>query len=52
MTLRALIEDVTRPAIPKQFVDDDCEVLANPTSHFVIGAPADDAGLMLRIRCR
>lgn len=40
-----LIDHVIRPVIPAEFVDDDYEVLVNPTGRFVIGGPVGDAGL-------
>jgi S-adenosylmethionine synthetase len=40
-----LIDQVIRPVIPERFVDDDYEVLVNPTGRFVIGGPVGDAGL-------
>ena len=40
-----LIEQVIRPVVPAQFVDDDYEVLVNPTGRFVIGGPVGDTGL-------
>ena len=40
-----LIEQVIRPTIPAQFVDDDYEVWINPTGNFVIGGPHGDCGL-------
>jgi len=40
-----LIEQVIRPTIPAQFVDDEYEVWINPTGNFVIGGPHGDCGL-------
>jgi S-adenosylmethionine synthetase len=40
-----LIEQVIRPVVPAQFVDDDYEVHVNPTGRFVIGGPVGDTGL-------
>jgi S-adenosylmethionine synthetase len=40
-----LIEQVIRPVIPKQFLDDDYAVHINPTGEFVKGGPHADTGL-------
>jgi S-adenosylmethionine synthetase len=40
-----LIEQVIRPAIPRQFADDDYVVYVNPTGKFVLGGPHADTGL-------
>ena len=40
-----LIEHVIRPTLPEQFVDDDFEVLVNPTGAFELGGPHADCGL-------
>ena len=40
-----LIEHVIRPVVPEQFLDDDYQVLVNPTGRFVTGGPVGDAGL-------
>ena len=40
-----LIEHVIRPLLPKQFEDDDFEVLCNPTGNFELGGPHADCGL-------
>ena len=40
-----LIEHVIRPVLPPQFVDDDFEVLCNPTGIFELGGPHADTGL-------
>lgn len=40
-----LIEQVIRPVIPEQFVDDDFAVYVNPTGKFVLGGPHADTGL-------
>jgi S-adenosylmethionine synthetase len=40
-----LREHVIRPLLPAQFVDDDYDVLANPTGVFVLGGPHADTGL-------
>ncbi|MGA0878322.1 MAG: methionine adenosyltransferase [Ilumatobacteraceae bacterium] len=40
-----LIEQVIRPVIPAQFIDDDFAVYVNPTGKFVLGGPHADTGL-------
>jgi S-adenosylmethionine synthetase len=40
-----LIEQVIRPTIPNEFLDDDFEIYVNPTGNFVRGGPYADAGL-------
>jgi len=40
-----LVEHVIRPLLPKQFEDDDFEVLCNPTGNFELGGPHADCGL-------
>jgi S-adenosylmethionine synthetase len=40
-----LIEHVIRPVLPPEFVDDDFEVLCNPTGVFELGGPHADTGL-------
>ncbi len=40
-----LVEHVIRPLLPPQFVDDDFEVLVNPTGSFEVGGPHADCGL-------
>ena len=40
-----LIEQVIRPVVPKQFLDDDYAVHINPTGEFVKGGPHADTGL-------
>ena len=40
-----LIEHVIRPVLPPQFVDNDFEVLCNPTGVFELGGPHADTGL-------
>jgi len=39
-----VIEDIIRPSIPEQYLD-DTRFLVNPTGRFVIGGPVGDAGL-------
>ena len=40
-----LIEQVIRPVIPAQFVNDTYEIFINPTGKFVLGGPHADTGL-------
>ncbi len=40
-----LVEHVIKPLLPAQFVDDDFEVLVNPTGSFELGGPHADCGL-------
>jgi len=40
-----LIEQVIRPVIPQQFINDDFSVFVNPTGKFVLGGPHADTGL-------
>src|SRR5688500_4006106 len=40
-----LREHVIHPLLPPQFVDDDYQVLANPTGSFELGGPHADCGL-------
>ncbi len=40
-----LIQEVIRPTLPEQFVDDDFKVLVNPTGVFELGGPHADCGL-------
>ena len=40
-----LIEQVIRPVIPAQFVNDDYEICVTPTGKFVLGGPHADTGL-------
>ncbi len=45
-TLReAIIEEVIKPVIPPELLQDDPRYLVNPTGRFVIGGPQGDAGL-------
>ncbi len=41
----AIIEEVIKPVLPKQWVDADTRYLINPTGRFVIGGPVGDCGL-------
>jgi S-adenosylmethionine synthetase len=40
-----LIEQVIRPVVPAQFVNDNYEIFINPTGKFVLGGPHADTGL-------
>lgn len=40
-----LIEQVIRPVIPAQFLDDNYGIFVNPTGKFVLGGPHADTGL-------
>lgn len=40
-----IIEDVIKPIIPKELLDDKTIIHINPTGRFVIGGPAGDTGL-------
>lgn len=40
-----LIEHVVKPVVPEKYVDDDLDILVNPTGKFVTGGPMGDCGL-------
>ncbi len=40
-----ILENVIRPALPRELFDDKTRVLVNPTGRFVIGGPQGDSGL-------
>ena len=40
-----LIENVVRPIIPKELLDDNTKYFINPTGRFVVGGPVGDSGL-------
>ncbi len=45
-TLReGVLEEVIRPVLPPELVDDEMKVFINPTGRFVVGGPLGDAGL-------
>ena len=41
----AIVENVIKPIIPEQFMDDKIKILVNPTGRFVLGGPHADTGL-------
>ncbi len=41
----AVIEDIIRPVLPKEWLTKDTKFLINPTGRFVIGGPHGDCGL-------
>jgi S-adenosylmethionine synthetase len=43
--LRALILPIIHDTLPTQFIDNETEILINPTGRFVIGGPDGDCGL-------
>ncbi len=40
-----IIENVIKPILPKELVDDKLKIYVNPTGRFVIGGPQGDSGL-------
>ena len=40
-----VVEEVIKPVLPPEMVDDDLRVFVNPTGRFVVGGPLGDAGL-------
>lgn len=40
-----VIEQIIKPVIPAEYLDDETRYLINPTGRFVIGGPQGDAGL-------
>jgi S-adenosylmethionine synthetase len=45
MVREAVVEELIRPTIPKQFLTKDTVIHVNPTGSFVIGGPHGDCGL-------
>jgi S-adenosylmethionine synthetase len=41
----AIIEEVVKPVLPKEWLDKDTKYFINPTGNFVIGGPVGDAGV-------
>ncbi|HKQ30766.1 MAG TPA: methionine adenosyltransferase [Burkholderiales bacterium] len=41
----AIIEEVVKPVLPKEWVSKDTKYFINPTGNFVIGGPVGDAGV-------
>ena len=40
-----IIENVIKPIIPEEFLDDNTKIFVNPTGRFVVGGPQGDTGL-------
>ncbi|MBQ3888978.1 MAG: methionine adenosyltransferase [Clostridia bacterium] len=40
-----IIENVIRPILPEEYIDENTKFYVNPTGNFVIGGPAGDSGL-------
>jgi S-adenosylmethionine synthetase len=45
MLKAAVIEEIVRPVLPKEWLDKNTKYLINPTGNFVIGGPVGDAGV-------
>lgn len=41
----AILENVIKPVIPENMVDDDTKIFVNPTGRFVVGGPQGDTGV-------
>jgi S-adenosylmethionine synthetase len=42
---REIIEQIVKPVVPEEFLDDDTVYYINPTGRFVVGGPQGDCGL-------
>jgi S-adenosylmethionine synthetase len=42
---KAIIENVIKPIVPANLVDENTKILVNPTGRFVVGGPQGDSGL-------
>jgi S-adenosylmethionine synthetase len=42
---QGVIDQVIKPVLPEELVDDELKIFVNPTGRFVIGGPQGDAGL-------
>ena len=42
---KVITEQVIRPTVPAELLDDDTKIFVNPTGRFVIGGPQGDSGL-------
>jgi len=43
--IEAVIEDIIKPVLPKEWLTADTKYLINPTGRFVVGGPQGDCGL-------
>ena len=43
--IEAVIEDIIKPVLPKEWLTSDTKYLINPTGRFVVGGPQGDCGL-------
>lgn len=43
--VEAVIEDIIKPVLPAEWIDDKTRYLVNPTGRFVVGGPQGDCGL-------